>query len=89
MGHIDGLHVPVNVLDVCPTVRTTPLAACWPSLHRELQQVWQRYDPDPDFDFALLDGLALVLMEAVRICGGDRIMVGMLPSSSSTSTPND
>jgi hypothetical protein len=77
MGHIDGLHVPVNVLDVCPTVRTTPLAACWPSLHRELQQVWQRYDPDPDFDFTLLDGLAQVLMEAVRICGGGCILIGV------------
>jgi hypothetical protein len=77
MGHIDGLGMPVNVLDLCPTVRTTPLADCWPHLHRELQRVWERYDPDPDFDFALLNGLAVVLMEAVRICGGERMLAGM------------
>lgn len=77
MGHIDGLRVPVNALDLCPTVRTTPLAACWPALHQELQRVWQHYDPDPDFDFALLDGLASVLTEAVRICGGQRMLTGM------------
>jgi len=77
MGHIDGLSMPVNILDLCPTVRTTPLATCWPSLHQELQRLWERYDPDVDFDFALLDGLALVLMGAVRICGGERMLVGV------------
>lgn len=77
IGHMDGLGMPVNVLDLCPTVRTTPLADCWPHLHRELRRVWERYDPDPDFDFALLDGLALVLMEAVRISGGERMLIGM------------
>ena len=79
MGHMDGLGTPVNVLDLCPTVRTTPLATCWPHLHRELQQVWQRYEPDPDFDFAVLDGLASVLMEAVGICGGGHMLTGMSP----------
>lgn len=78
MGHMDGLGMPVNVLDLCPTVRTTPLATCWPHLHQELQRVWQRYDPDPDFDFALLNGLALVLMEAVRTCGAERMLIGVL-----------
>ncbi|MFC3651946.1 hypothetical protein ACFONN_10365 [Dyella humi] len=75
MGHIDGLAVPVNVLDLCPTVRTTPLATCWPGLHQELQRLWQQFDPD--FDFALLDGLAKVLMDATRICGGERMLAGM------------
>ena len=79
MGHIDGLGVPVNVLDLCPTVRTTPLAACWPALHQELQRLWQQYAPDPDFDFTLLDGLTTVLMEAVRICGGERMLTAMSP----------
>jgi hypothetical protein len=79
MGHMDGLGMPVNVLDLCPTVRTTPLADCWPHLHQELRRVWERYDPDPDFDFALLDGLASVLMEAVAICGGVRMLTGMSP----------
>lgn len=77
MGHIDGLSMPVNVLDLCPTARTTPLAACWPALHRELQLLWQRFDPD--FDFDLLDGLAPVLMEAVQICGGERMLADMSP----------
>lgn len=79
MGHIDGLGVPMNVMDLRPSVRTTPLATCWPSLHQELQHLWQQYAPDPDFDFSLLDGLANMLMEAVRICGGERILVGMSP----------
>ena len=75
MGHVDGLGMPVNVLDLCPSVRTTPLAACWPALHQELQLLWQRFDPD--FDFALLDGLARVLMDAVLICGGERMLSDM------------
>ena len=77
IGHMDGLGLPMNVLDLCPTVRTTPLATCWPHLHRELRRVWEQYDPDPDFDFTLLDGLALVLMEAVRICVGERMLAGI------------
>jgi hypothetical protein len=37
--------------------------------------MWQGYNPD--FKFDMLDGLAPVLMEAIRICGGERMLVGM------------
>lgn len=43
-------------------------------LHHEPRQVWQRYEPD--FNFGMLDGLVLVLMDAVRVCGGDPILAG-------------
>jgi hypothetical protein len=65
----------MNVDDLCPSAQHSPLALCWPTLHHELRQVWQRYNPD--FDFGMLDGLVPVLMEAVRICGGERMLAGM------------
>lgn len=75
MGHIDGLGAPMSVGDLCPSAQRSPLAPCWPVLHHELRQVWQRYDPN--FNFGILNGLVPVLMEAVRICGGERMLAGM------------
>lgn len=75
MGHLDGLGVPMSVEDLCPAARRSPLNACWSSMRQELRLLWQRYECD--FAFDLLDGLAPVLMEAVRICGGGRMLAGM------------
>ncbi len=64
----------LSVGDLCPSAERCPLAPCWPMLHHEPRQVWQRYEPD--FNFGMLDGLVLVLMDAVRVCGGDPILAG-------------
>jgi hypothetical protein len=81
MGHLDGLGAPVAIVDLCPTAGRSPLRDLWSLLHRELRLLWQRYEPD--FTFDMLDGLAPVLMEAIKICGGRRMLVNVLSSADS------
>lgn len=75
MGHLDGLGARLSAEDLCPTARRSPLNTCWSPLHQELRLLWQQYELN--FAFDMLDGLAPVLMETVRICGGGRMMAGM------------
>ena len=75
MGHIDGLGMPTDVATLCTAARVSSLAPCWMPLHHALRRIWKRQDPE--FGFEALDGLAPALMEAIRICGGDRIISGI------------
>jgi hypothetical protein len=75
MGHIDGLGAPIGVDDLCPSAGRSPLASCWLPLQQALRQVWQ--NPEPGFGFDRVDGLIPVLMEAIRICGGARMLQGV------------
>jgi len=73
LGHLDGLGAPVAIEELCPSARRSPLNTCWSPLHQGLRLLWQQHEPD--FVFDMLDGLASVLIEAVGICGGERMLV--------------
>lgn len=75
MGHIDGLGATTDVATLCTAARISALNPCWIPLRDALRAVWQRQEPG--FGFEALDGLVPVLMEAIRICGGDRTIAGI------------
>lgn len=75
MGHIDGLGVPMDVATLCTAARISPLNTCWTPLRDVLRGVWS-WQAD-EFGFEALDGLVPVLMEAIRICGGGRMITGI------------
>ncbi|MGH8156979.1 MAG: hypothetical protein ACREPQ_02570 [Rhodanobacter sp.] len=72
MGHIDGLDFPTDVATLSTPARTSLLSACWMPLHQALRDIWER--DEPEFGFDVLDELTPVLIEAIRICGGERIL---------------
>jgi hypothetical protein len=75
MGHIDGLDLPADVAMLCTAARTSLLAPCWMPLHQALRGIWER--SEPEFGFEALDGLTPVLMQAIQICDGERMIAGM------------
>lgn len=75
MGHIDGLGLPADVAMLCTAARISPVSPCWTPLHQALRGIWERYNPK--FDFEALDGLTPVLMQAIQICGGERMLAGI------------
>jgi len=77
MGHIDGLRFPTDVATLCTAARVSPLAPCWMPLHHALRAVWER--SEPKFGFEALDGLTPVLMQAIQICGGERMIADVEP----------
>jgi hypothetical protein len=65
----------MDVATLCTAARLGPLNPCWTPLRDALRGVWHWQD---EFGFEALDGLVPVLMEAIRTCGGER-MIPSLP----------